>query len=818
MRAFFTKLTSLTLLALHAGMLNAQSLQTYGPYGRINHASSDSNHALSGFLLPHRLEPGDSVFLYIDATQTRGPLNKKVLGVSFFLPGDGPVYCPNDTCLMGLPIDRWGTYTLNNYPSGNFENPIRNLSLRMTRVYDLALYDRAAHAGMQDSQGYASFNAQTALDKWHFLATQLGIPEENIVLGVGLYIDTTVGRDTIFPRPGMWRQLVGYSVSRGFGFRHWEIGNEVYVLRELDWITGSRRIPENGFIDYTNLQASIRRFKNYFIAVRDSIRSVQPNAQLGISIPGGYTDLLSGRSDSLDQPHWTFWKRWGKQILDSLAGYYDFIVGHYYVIFECGEVSDTSFTRFVLAHNYALMENQLRTLHYARSRPGNVGRIVYHYDTEWGAGGTRYAWPNCYGPNGDKWPDREVRNGNLFGTLYEAVRLIYYLREGIVEGASAWNVFTRRPQTEPAFGFLTHQSPANRSFSYWLYVLFNRFIGDSVLSLSGTAPFYSTIYSNPAWDPVTVSGPYTPAIATWSSSDTSLSVIIANGHATGSFAFRCPIMNFRGDWVQANLFTDFRPGSWLDNPAFSTDSSDFIRTYSVSLMAEQPLYRTLLRGTLPPRSVLFIKVKGRRAPQIVLTPRDTLRFGAVPVNRVDTLSVLITNIGGDTLRTSSMTVPPAGVFTTWTPSLIVAPNDSDIIRVSFAPTDSTAAYQATLMIISNDPDPLDDTVFVVLTGRGTSITSVETHNTSSTDYRLEANYPNPFNPTTTIRFALPQREHVIVKVFDVLGREVGTLVNEVKQPGRHEVVWDAAGIPSGVYFYRMSTKNFIETKKLVLLR
>ena len=90
---------------------------------------------------------------------------------------------------------------------------------------------------------------------------------------------------------------------------------------------------------------------------------------------------------------------------------------------------------------------------------------------------------------------------------------------------------------------------------------------------------------------------------------------------------------------------------------------------------------------------------------------------------------------------------------------------------------------------------------------------------------LQQNYPNPFNPSTTIRYTIAwSREHGVesretkIVVYDILGREVATLVNEKKAPGDYEVRFDATGLASGVYFYRLQTGSFVETKKLLLLR
>jgi hypothetical protein len=87
-----------------------------------------------------------------------------------------------------------------------------------------------------------------------------------------------------------------------------------------------------------------------------------------------------------------------------------------------------------------------------------------------------------------------------------------------------------------------------------------------------------------------------------------------------------------------------------------------------------------------------------------------------------------------------------------------------------------------------------------------------------TTFLLEQNFPNPFNPTTTIRFQVPNDGHVSLKVFDMLGREVATLVNEVRDAGLYEAVFDATNLSSGMYFYKLESGSFVQAKKMIIMK
>lgn len=98
------------------------------------------------------------------------------------------------------------------------------------------------------------------------------------------------------------------------------------------------------------------------------------------------------------------------------------------------------------------------------------------------------------------------------------------------------------------------------------------------------------------------------------------------------------------------------------------------------------------------------------------------------------------------------------------------------------------------------------------------ITGVELEKTVPNNYQLYQNYPNPFNPTTKIKYSIPQTSFVTLKVYDILGRGVTTLVNEEKPVGNYEVEFSSNALANGIYFYRLQTGNFVETKKMILLK
>lgn len=98
------------------------------------------------------------------------------------------------------------------------------------------------------------------------------------------------------------------------------------------------------------------------------------------------------------------------------------------------------------------------------------------------------------------------------------------------------------------------------------------------------------------------------------------------------------------------------------------------------------------------------------------------------------------------------------------------------------------------------------------------IDDVEDENSIVQDYKLYQNYPNPFNPSTIIKYTIPEAKFVTLKIYDILGKEISTLVNEEKSAGTYEVEFNAKGLSSGMYFYKLESAGFVEVKKMIVLK
>ncbi|MGB8319367.1 MAG: T9SS type A sorting domain-containing protein, partial [Ignavibacteriaceae bacterium] len=138
----------------------------------------------------------------------------------------------------------------------------------------------------------------------------------------------------------------------------------------------------------------------------------------------------------------------------------------------------------------------------------------------------------------------------------------------------------------------------------------------------------------------------------------------------------------------------------------------------------------------------------------------------------------------------------------------------------YVPPHSAEARSANWFALKSNSSSLPITLYIDdlrIEKLGTAVSVNDTHSEVPVNFSLNQNYPNPFNPATILSFNIEHKSIVSLKVFDLLGKEIATLVNEEKPAGCYQVQFDASNLSSGVYFYTMETAGFVQTKKMILL-
>ena len=182
----------------------------------------------------------------------------------------------------------------------------------------------------------------------------------------------------------------------------------------------------------------------------------------------------------------------------------------------------------------------------------------------------------------------------------------------------------------------------------------------------------------------------------------------------------------------------------------------------------------------------------------------TSQSGVVTAEVLDNMQVRIT-VSGTSSKVAGELVDANGT--------VVAINNS----TSSNPFTLTATSAGTYTVNAGyaSPSRVWGTTSAVINVTGVDESLVDL---SPSDFKLYSNYPNPFNPSTKIRYAIPQTAFTMLKVYSITGKEVATLINEEKTPGVYEVNFDGANLSSGVYIYRLQAGNFTDVKEMVLLK
>ena len=204
---------------------------------------------------------------------------------------------------------------------------------------------------------------------------------------------------------------------------------------------------------------------------------------------------------------------------------------------------------------------------------------------------------------------------------------------------------------------------------------------------------------------------------------------------------------------------------------------------------------------------------------LIAASHDSLQFDTTQVDSTRMLGLVVNNLGIENLTVSNILLTNADFSVTPTQFNLGSGNQQSL-QVSFTP--SQAGFSSGLLrVISNDPVP--DTLDIYLSGIGEGVSGIEDIATLPKTFEVHQNFPNPFNPTTTINFELPRSSAVKLVVYNLVGQRVRTLVNSQIEAGRHRVIWDGRNdsgfsVASGIYIYRFEAENYSKVMKMILMK
>jgi hypothetical protein len=255
--------------------------------------------------------------------------------------------------------------------------------------------------------------------------------------------------------------------------------------------------------------------------------------------------------------------------------------------------------------------------------------------------------------------------------------------------------------------------------------------------------------------------------------------------------------------VSSLVIQDALTGSLLSVNMLTTDSITITKTSPAKNIAMFYIY-----ATWKPIEPVFCQ--NCYSPVLFLST-SKIDFGRVGMGHSRDKTLTLRNIGNLTLNISTI-VSTTALFTISGSTRSIAPDDSAKYTIRFTPADEDFT-SASVVITSNSPSSPDSVNLIA-----NFFVGVPDPLQLPRFYALHQNYPNPFNPSTIISYDLPSKEHVSLRVYNILGQKVASLVNGVQEAGYKSVKFTVADLPSGVYMYRLTAGNFIDTKKMLLLR
>jgi hypothetical protein len=199
-------------------------------------------------------------------------------------------------------------------------------------------------------------------------------------------------------------------------------------------------------------------------------------------------------------------------------------------------------------------------------------------------------------------------------------------------------------------------------------------------------------------------------------------------------------------------------------------------------------------------------------PEITASP-FTIEYDTLARNDTATYSLAILNYGRASLNINGITSSNP-VFSVVSFPAVIAANSYGYAKIKFRPDANNQTFTGTLLIDNND-----SLINVNIRGYSNASTGIIVQSTKIPgEFSLKQNYPNPFNPVTTISFDIAKLSNVKLLVFDITGREVMTLVNNKLNPGSYKTDLNASVLGSGTYYYRLEAGNFVQTRKMILIK
>jgi hypothetical protein len=194
---------------------------------------------------------------------------------------------------------------------------------------------------------------------------------------------------------------------------------------------------------------------------------------------------------------------------------------------------------------------------------------------------------------------------------------------------------------------------------------------------------------------------------------------------------------------------------------------------------------------------------------------DSLDFGVVTAGDSSSIEINIYNEGEDTVKINELFNNDLSFYVEQILPIKITPQDSIEITIIFEPIEEGVHTDKINFRYVTDTLLIAQQIYV----RGETFIVTEVEEFSEIhSYSLSQNYPNPFNPNTTINFAVPKESTVTLSIYNVLGELVSTLISEQKKSGYYEYDFNASALAAGVYLYRIKAENFVETKKMVLMK